>query len=287
MQTKKIPASKNANSSGISKSKKYNPKRTKIPKQFKLTNAGHILGSTQLIAQTQEFGKLVYTGDFKLTDGLTTKSAKIEKCDTLIIECTYGNSNTTFPNPQEVYEQMHKWHKQNKSNIQLWGGYATGKAQELIKFLNKYADQTPIVPKKVAEISQKYKQNGVKLDFICADSYEAKELMRDEFCAVFPPHNLTQSFAWQIAQAHKKRTKVAIATGWTGLRRTSADISFPLSDHADFSQILKYVQESQAKKVYLAHGKNEHTAKKLQQNKINAKSIEQINKKRESAQSIL
>lgn len=275
--TQKPQISKNTSFLSSSKTKKSTPKRISIPKDFQLINAGHILGSTQLITNTQEFGKLLYTGDFKLTDGLTTKGAQIQDCDTLIMECTYGNPQVAFPNPKEVYEQMHKWHKQNKSNIQLWGGYATGKAQELIKFLNKYADQIPIVPPKVAEISQKYTQNGVKLNFISSDTQEAKEIMRDEFTAVFPPHQLTPSFAWQIASAHKKRTKVAIATGWTGLRRSSADISFPLSDHADFSQILKYAKESNAKNVYLAHGKNEHTAKKLIENKINAISIENIN----------
>ncbi|MFH0927740.1 MAG: MBL fold metallo-hydrolase [Candidatus Micrarchaeota archaeon] len=261
------------------KTKKYSPKRISAPKEFSFKSAGHILGSVQLIAETQEFSKLVYTGDFKLRDGLTTKGAKIEECGTLIMECTYGKPGINFPNPNEVYESMQKWHEQNKTAIQLWGGYATGKAQELIKFLNEYASIAPIVPPDVAKISQKYVQNGVKLDFLSSDTQEAKEIMRSQFCAVFPPNRLTRSFSFQIAQAHKKKTKTAIATGWTGIRNMGADACFPLSDHADFPQLLAYAKESGAKKVYLAHGKNEATAKALQKEGINAKPIEDISKK--------
>jgi len=260
-------------------SKKSPPIRIPIPQEMSLKNAGHILGSAQLVAQTKEFQTLVYTGDFKLRDGLTTKKGDLIQCDTLIMECTYGNPSVNFPNPNEVYAQMENWHRQNKSSIQLWGGYATGKAQELIKFLNDFTSQTPIVPPDVARISNKYIQNGIKLDFIPSDTEEAKEIMREEFTAVFPPNRLSKSFSWEIAKAHKKKTKVAIATGWTGIRNTTADISFPLSDHADFGELLLYAKESGAKKVYLAHGNNSACANALKNEGINAKEIDKIGQK--------
>ncbi|PIT84640.1 hypothetical protein COU37_01810 [Candidatus Micrarchaeota archaeon CG10_big_fil_rev_8_21_14_0_10_45_29] len=265
----------------ISKRKKASPKRIQIPNGFSLHNAGHILGSTQLCADTQEFGKFVYTGDFKLRDGLTVKKAPIIECDTLVMECTYGKTGVSFPPPQEVYESMEKWSRQNKNSIQLWGGYATGKAQELVKFINTYLDEAPIVPEKVAKICSHYKNNGISLDYVQAGTYEAQEIMRSAFCAVFPPHQLNYNFASQLSHAHRREAKVAIATGWTGIRRMSAHASFPLSDHADFGEILRYAQESGAKKVYLAHGKNESTAKELQKEGINAFAIEELGKKKE------
>ncbi|MFA5108279.1 MAG: MBL fold metallo-hydrolase RNA specificity domain-containing protein [Candidatus Micrarchaeia archaeon] len=261
-----------------SKKQKSAPVRIPIPKNFKFADAGHILGSTQLEAQTDEFGKLVYTGDFKLRDGLTLKSAKVLECDTLICECTYGTPEAKFPKPEEVYENMQKWSKQNSNSIQLWGGYSTGKAQELIKFLNDYTNTTPIVPPQISQICAHYKRNGVKLEWLDSTSSEAQEQMRCAFCAVFPPHQLNKKFAWQIASAHKRTTKVAVATGWTGFRKISADASFPLSDHADFGEIYDYALSSNAKKVFLVHGENTYTAKKLKEKGINAFAIDQIQK---------
>jgi len=263
----------------IKKSKrraKAQPVRVQTPKEFKLQNAGHVLGSTQLYSDTCEFGRFVYTGDFKLRDGLTTKGASIIDCDTLVIECTYGNPNVKFDAPAKVYDQMYAWHKRNKSSIQLWGGYSVGKAQEIIKFLNDYADQIPIVSKKIAHFSQKYVKNSMNLKFISSDSLEAKEIMRDGFCAVFSPNELTRNFSWQIAQAHKRKTAVAFATGWTGIRRMHSDVSFGLSDHADFHEILTYAQESGAKQVFTAHGDNLACAKALEKHGINAHELSHI-----------
>lgn len=254
-------------------------KRIPAPANFKLENAGHILGSTQLIADTAEFGRLVYTGDFKLKEGLTTKPAKIIECNTLIMECTYGNPAANFGDPRNTFDVMQKWHKQNSDSIQIWGGYSVGKAQELVKFLNQYAHTAPIVPPKIAKICSCYKHSGVHLDFISSDSDEAQQTMRSPFCAVFPPHQLSRSFAFQISQAHRRKAKIALATGWTGLRRLSCDISFPLSDHADFSQLLEYASSCGAKKVFLAHGDNEACASHLRQRGINAHAVEKIEKK--------
>jgi Cft2 family RNA processing exonuclease len=36
--------------------------------------------------------------------------------------------------------------------------------------------------------------------------------------------------------------------------RSSTDAAFPLSNHADFDQLVEYVKGSQAKKVYTIHG---------------------------------
>lgn len=257
--------------------KKIRAERSKTPSSFNLISAGHIFGSTQLqIKDTPEFGDLVYTGDFKLQDGLTTKGAPILDCDTLILESTYGDPKISFPDPQDVYSDMEKWARVNKDHIQLWGGYATGKAQELIRFLNDYLDETPIVSKKISQVCSAYEKNGVRLDWIEAGSMEAKEMMRSSFSAVFAPHQLTNSFAYSLARTHRRQAHIALATGWTGLRPLSCSVSFPLSDHADFSQILDYCQGSDARQVYIAHGKNSETAKELQKLKINAKPIDKI-----------
>jgi Cft2 family RNA processing exonuclease len=50
----------------------------------------------------------------------------------------------------------------------------------------------------------------------------------------------------------KKKVASAIATGWP--YRSHYDKVFPLSDHADYNQLLEYVKEAKPKTVLTSHG---------------------------------
>ena len=249
--------------------------RGPIPEGITLHNAGHMLGSTQIGMATESHGKMVYTGDFKLRDGLTVKAAPVMQCDTLIAECTYGRPDVSFPNPEETYADMERWQKQNADNIQLWGAYSSGKGQEVVKFLNKYCSVVPIVGGKMEKVCQAYCGAGVKLDYVGAGSEEAAEVMRGPFCSVMPPHHTGPALAHRVASVHRRKAKVALTTGWAMVRPLSCDAAFPLSDHADFGQLLEYCQQSGAKEVFVAHGENYKTAKALCEAGVNAYPIEQ------------
>lgn len=249
--------------------------RIPVPDGITLHNAGHMLGSTQIMLQTESHGKLVYTGDFKLRDGLTVKAAPILQCDTLIAECTYGKPDISFPDPQGVYSDMERWHRQNRDNILMWGAYSSGKGQEVVKFLNEYCGVAPIVGGKMAKMCAEYCRAGMKLDFIEAGSEEAEEEMRGAFSTVMPPHHTTPHLAHKIASAHRRHAKVALTTGWAAVHALSCDVAFTLSDHADFSQLLEYCQQSGAKEIFVAHGENYKTAKALCDAGVNAYPIEQ------------
>jgi len=249
--------------------------RCDVPQGITLHNAGHILGSTQIMLDTDSHGKLVYTGDFKMRDGLTVKAAPILQCDTLIAECTYGRPDVSFPDTLGVYADMERWMKQNKDNVVLWGAYASGKGQEVVKFLNEYCACAPVVSGKMAKVCGEYSKAGVKLDFLVAGSDEANEEMRGNFVSVLPPHHASPLLAHKLASAHRRHVKVALTTGWAMTRQLSCDAAFPLSDHADFAQILEYCQASGAKEVFMAHGENFNTAKALREAGVNAYPIEQ------------
>ena len=249
--------------------------RAAVPDGITLHNAGHMLGSTQIQMDTESHGKMVYTGDFKLHDGLTVKGALVLQCDTLIAECTYGRPDVAFPNVEGVYSDMERWVRQNRDNVVLWGAYASGKGQEVVKFLNDYCGIAPIVSGKMERMCAEYAKAGVKLDFVLAGSDEANEMMRGSFVSVMPPHHATPNLKHKLAGAHRRHVKVALATGWALTRQLSCDAAFPLSDHADFSQILEYCQQSGAKDVFMAHGENYNTAKALREAGINAYPIEQ------------
>jgi Cft2 family RNA processing exonuclease len=158
----------------------------------------------------------------------------------------------------------------------LWGGYSTGKAQELVKFINEYLGETPIVGGKAAEVCAAYVRAGVKLQWLAPDSAEAQEAMRGAFLSVMPPHQLTPLLAGRLAAVHRRKVLSAFATGWALVRQLPSHAAFPLSDHADFGELLQYAKESGAKRVILAHGDNEKTAAALRAAGVNAQAIESL-----------
>jgi len=247
-------------------------------KNLRLFNAGHIPGSTQIKFFSSVYGEVVYSGDLKLEDDLTTKGAEILQADTLIIDGTYGAYDIEFQKRQDLYETLYQLIKQNKDFNQIWGGYRLGKAQELIKFFNEYFSVAPIVSKEIANIAQIYNKNSIKLDFVVAGSEESNELVKDQFFAVFEPSKINSEFLNKINNVHKRKTLAFIATGWAKVYTKKPGLInfFPLSDHLDFKDILYYCKESQAKRVFVAFGKNEITARKLRKHNINAFAIEQL-----------
>ncbi len=247
---------------------KYNPVRLN-PKGIKLLNAGHILGSTQLMAETDK-GTLVYTGDFKLRDGLTTKKADVKNCDTLIIESTYAQPGISFPECESIYAEMANWIRKNNQSTLLFGGYALGKSQEIIKILNNYCGVTPLVDEKVEHFCKIYEKHGIKLDRILLGTREANEIMRDPFIAVMPQRTVNRRFAYKLSYAHNREVLCAVASGQVLMRPMSIDKGFLLSDHADFNDILNYVEQADPKQIFCAHGDGNVLSKELRKRGYNA-----------------
>lgn len=225
----------------------------------KLTPAGHMLGARQLIAET-DGGKFVYTGDFALHDSYTSPAAKIEQCDTLMIDTTYALPHLNLPPRAAVLEKMRKFVSGNDRSIIVFGAYIRGKTQELVRFLNIECGVAPVVSRPAAEICARYEKCGLALDYITAGSDEAEEQMHSPFIAIMPSSMVNFDFGSKLASAFGHEVKTAVATGWAAISRFPVDSAFPLSDHADFRQTMRYVYESGAKKVICANASEEEAA---------------------------
>ena len=241
-----------------------------------LLNANHILGSSQFKIEN---GKtIVYTGDFRLQKSPLFGECEVPKCDSLIIESTYGMPHFKFPTMEQVSSDIEKWVKQNKASNIVFGAYALGKSQELIRILND-AHITPVVHSYVHSVSKIYEKNGVKIgDFVNAESEEGKEMMKDSFVGIVPNRLIKPEFLEGLSNQTKRETKAAMATGWGMLYSFPAvDKVFCLSDHSDFYQLLEYVKQSGAKEVFTVHGYEEQFASEIRRRlKINAKPLKGI-----------
>jgi putative mRNA 3-end processing factor len=241
-------------------------------------NANHVLGSAQTEIET-EGQKIVYTGDFKLHNTPFFKPLHISECDTLIIESTFGMPYFRFPTYEEIAAQIKQWvlERLNTNRNIFFGGYALGKSQQIIHILNQMGI-TPVVHPKIAKKSAVYLKHGVPLHFISSSSEEGKEMMKSPFVGVMPPHLLNPMFfEGMVAQTGRKHYS-ALATGWAQLYQYAGiDKVFPLSDHADFWQILDYVERTEAKNVYTIFGYDRELAAELRSRlKIHARPFHSI-----------
>ncbi len=221
-----------------------------------MRNAGHILGAKQLLAE-EDGGKTVYTGDIRIKDGILEKGAEIIECDKLIIEATYAKRNFSFPSPFEVYDMIAKETAKEllKGNAVVFTAYPLGKTQELIRVINEYLSLPVLTDEKQSYFSEKYKELGIKLDFVPLNNEEAKELTRESFVMITSQNKVNSSFITSFIEEYAMPVKLFTATGWSQLFKFKKyHKTFPLSDHADFKDILYYIEQSNANEVIFFGG---------------------------------
>lgn len=228
---------------------------------LRLLPAGHVLGSAMLHATRPE-GTLLYTGDFKLRRCLTVPCAAPVPADVLVMESTYGRPVFRFPPRERVVQQL----------IDLVGsalrtgrqpivmGYSLGKAQEAARVLTDAG--FPVTLHGAAHaLSMIYERLGVPLgsvrryrreDFHGPDALDLPE----RGVLIAPPYVARTPFG--TAFDHPLRI---ILTGWAILKdakfRYGVDHALPMSDHADFDELLELVDLVRPKKVYTHHGYRE------------------------------
>jgi putative mRNA 3-end processing factor len=146
-------------------------------------NAGHMLGSAQFLVKTPS-SSILYTGDINCIDTLTTKAAQPERCDTLVIEATYGSPYYKFPPREHVYSAIVEWALDTikQGSIPCLHVYAAGKAQEVVRLLNVYTHLPVIVNPLLDGVNDAYRARGHKLHWHPSDTKEGKRILERDPC---------------------------------------------------------------------------------------------------------
>ncbi len=211
--------------------------------------AGHCLGSAMLHVETDE-GSMLYTGDFKLGASVTAAPADPPEADVLVMESTFGDPRYQLPPREEVIEQLIRTVQLilNSGRTPLIHAYVMGKSQEVTKLLTQRGipvQQHPLT----FEMSQVYEQLGCKLgDF---KRYDDQYL--PGHVVIAPP------FMQQAPRLRNLgRTSSIVVTGWAhsprGRQTSGADFAIPLTDHADYTELLKCIDLVQPRIIYCTHG---------------------------------
>lgn len=212
-----------------------------------LLPAGHVLGSAQVFLEAGN-ESLLYTGDFKLRPGLTCEPAVTVPADTLILETTFGLPRYRLPPAEETFADLLAFCRKALDDgcHAVLLVYSLGKAQELLARLG--GSNLPIaVHPAVHRMCRIYESLGVRFP----DFEEHAGDSGPPGVLIYPPNARTR-----LAGLASART--AVVTGWaldpSAKYRYRCDAAFPLSDHADYAELLECVDRVNPKRVYTVHG---------------------------------
>jgi len=213
-----------------------------------LFEAGHVLGSAQIML-TVDGNRILYSGDLKPIGGRTTAPAGTPGCDVLILEATFGRPEYVFPSAAETAEQLELLIKRVfvRGLTPVIMAYALGKAQEAMALLSDRGF-TFACHRMVYNMVEIYRKFGVELPG--AELFDGDRL-RDQV-VVMPPGHQRRS-EWQFI----RNPYTIFLSGWAlddARKRKSCDITLPLSDHADYPQLIEFVERVNPRFVLTHHG---------------------------------
>jgi DNA ligase-1 len=235
--------------------------------------AGHIFGSAQCLISHPDHGRLLYTGDFKLRPGLSAEPCTTPPADVLIMETTYGRPQYVFPPTALVLEQIRRFciETLQDGDTPVLFGYSLGKSQELLSALTQAGLPVMLHPQ-TARMTAVYEELGVRFP-----PYRTfTEPDAAGHVVLCPPQSPQSAFLRRLP-----RRRTATITGWAldaSIRfRSGCDAAFPLSDHADFQDLLLMVERVQPRRVLTLHGFAADFARTLRERGVDAWAVNEAN----------
>jgi len=238
--------------------------------QLTLVPAGHIFGSAMALIEAED-SSLLFTGDFKLRRGFSAEPCEPRKADVLIMETTYGRPQYVFPPTADVLQGIARFCREALDNDEtpVLLGYSLGKSQELLSSLVE-ARFPLMLHGTIYNLTRIYEQFGQS--FPPYEKYEAGSARGKVLLC--PPNVINSAMLRNLA-----KTRTAIITGWAvdpNCRyRYQCDAAFPMSDHADFPDLLEMVKRVQPKLVYTLHGFAADFARTLRDRGVEARALSQ------------
>ena len=239
-------------------------------RSFELTllPAGHIFGSAMALLEC-DATSLLFTGDFKLRRGLSAEPCEPRRADILIMETTYGRPQYVFPPTRDVLQGIVRFCHEALDNDEtaVLLGYSLGKSQELLSSLGE-AKLPLMLHGTIFNLTRIYEQFGQS--FPPYERYEAGTARGKVLLC--PPNVVNSAMLRNLG-----RIRTAIITGWAvepNCRfRYQCDAAFPLSDHADYPDLLEMVKRVQPKVIYTLHGFAADFARTLRQLGFEARAL--------------
>lgn len=218
-------------------------------------SAGHILGSAQVRIEVN--GEVwVASGDYKREADPTCHPFEPVPCDVFITEATFGTPSFRWTRnarrSSPLSDQLQAWWDENAAQgiTSVILAYSLGKSQRILGELRQSAQRPILTHPAATELSRIYLEEGVSLaPFRCWSTVkEGDDLSRD--LLILPPSSSPEIYS------RLKRFRRAFASGWTASGNRGYDHGFVMSDHADWDDLIRTIQETGARQVFVQHREN-------------------------------
>ena len=216
--------------------------------------AGHLLGSAQVRVECD--GQVwVVTGDYKRDEDPTCREFEPVPCDVLITEATFGLPVYRWQPTAEVVKEIYAWWQENaaEGRTSVLFCYALGKAQRILAELRHHTEEEVLVHGALVEFNGIYEAAGVPL---VPTRYVTEMGRKADFkgrLVLAPPSAFGTPWMRRF-----KPCRTGFASGWMRIRgnrrRRGFDAGFALSDHIDWHDLLRTIEESGARRVLATHG---------------------------------
>ena len=217
--------------------------------------AGHVLGSAQILLE-HAGERVVITGDYKRRPDPTCPPFEVTPCDIFITEATFGLPLFCHPPIGEEIGKLLDRLAAHPDRCVLVGAYALGKAQRVIAELRAAGHTQPIYLHGAMEkMCHLYAEFGVDLGELRLVADASKDEMRGHV-VVSPPSALNDRWSRRLPDPI-----TAMASGWMRVRQRARqrNVELPLviSDHADWGELTRTVEEVDHNETWITHGREE------------------------------
>ena len=229
------------------------PARPDNEASVSLLPSGHIPGSRAALIDDGE-SRYCYTGDVSTRDRYGLAGFSPVDADVLIVEATYGKPEYRFPPQEDLEASILDWLSDTLGSPVVLFGYALGRAQGL-QHLAGHSDRQHVwVSDEIATLSDCIERHtGITFEGeVCADLTD----IGPEDVLVLPSRAKQRADVQALIE--DRNTITAACSGWAVHEsyryRVGADVTFPLSDHCDYRELLDLVEAVDPDQVYTHHG---------------------------------
>ena len=223
--------------------------------KVRLAPAGHVLGSAQAVLEWRG-SRVVVSGDYKRRRDPTCAAFVPQDCDVFITEATFGLP--VFRHPPDAAEIDRLLHSLAlfPERCHVVGVYALGKCQRVIALLREAGYHQPIhLHGGLIAMCDLYRRHGVALGDLRPVAGVPAEDLRGAI-VMAPPTAIDDDWLRELPDP-----VVAVASGWMGVRnrarQRSVELPLVISDHADWNELTRTIDEIAAPELWVTHGRED------------------------------
>ena len=239
--------------------------------EVSLYPAGHVLGSAQAVVRWKGM-TIAVSGDYKRRRDPTCPAFEPVRCDVFVTEATFGLPVFCFPDDRTEIDSLLASVRQFPERTHMVGAYALGKAQRVIRLIREASYDRPIyVHGALARLNALYEAHGVDLGTIVPATEEGRGSLAGEI-VVAPPAAFADRWARRFADPIS-----AFCSGWMRVRararQRGVELPLILSDHCDWSELTRTLEELSPSQVWITHGREEALARWCELNGLSARAL--------------